>query len=98
MGWTIKQPYPLLAGPYAYNGDLWVGYDDEDMVKRKVQYADDNNLGGINIWALNFDDFRGTCTGREYPLIEAVKDELYAYIANYVLFILYIANLVFSII
>jgi chitinase len=37
----------------------------------------DNDLGGIMFWSIDNDDFRGQCTGRKYPLIEAAKAALY---------------------
>lgn len=35
------------------------------------------------IWSVDMDDFRGTCMGLQYPLINAAKDELKGYkVAN----------------
>lgn len=63
-------------GPYAYRGDQWVGYDDEDIVRKKAEYVVENGLGGIMFWAIDNDDFRGACTGKPYPLIEAAKEAM----------------------
>lgn len=35
-GWQVEQPDPEAIGPFASNGQEWVGYDDEAMVARKV--------------------------------------------------------------
>ena len=34
-GWTVIDPTEN-RGPYAYNGNQWVGYDDEDTIRTKV--------------------------------------------------------------
>ncbi|KAL7985303.1 hypothetical protein Chor_003873 [Crotalus horridus] len=66
--------------PYSYKGNQWVGYEDETSVQIKasiVQYAKNNNLGGIMIWSLDQDDFSGTfCKKGNYPLLAAIKNEL----------------------
>lgn len=75
--WIVEKPDPESVGPYAYKDDEWVGYDDEEMVSRKAKYVADKELGGIMFWSIDNDDFRGTCTGRKYPLIESAKAALY---------------------
>ncbi|XP_024222258.1 mucin-4 [Bombus impatiens] len=74
--WQVVQPNAKAMGPYAYKGDQWVGYDDEDIVKLKAKYANEKNLGGIMFWTIDNDDFRGKCHDRPYPLIEAAKEML----------------------
>lgn len=72
--WTVVQPNPDALGPYAYNGNQWVGYDDEDIVRKKSKFVVEQNLGGIMFWSIDNDDFRGLCNGKAYPLIEAAKE------------------------
>lgn len=72
--WTVVQPNPDAIGPYAYNENQWVGYDDEDIVRKKSKFVVDQNLGGIMFWSIDNDDFRGLCNGKAYPLIEAAKE------------------------
>lgn len=74
--WEVVQPNPKAMGPYAFNGNQWVGYDDEDIVKLKARYVNEKKLGGIMFWSVDNDDFRGKCHGRPYPLIEAAKETL----------------------
>ncbi|KAF0288936.1 Acidic mammalian chitinase [Amphibalanus amphitrite] len=76
--WSVYRPHPDAMGPYATKGQQWVGYDDETAVKTKAEYVRDNHLGGIMFWSIDNDDFRGRCSGRPYPLIEAAKE---AYLA-----------------
>ncbi|XP_073972608.1 chitinase 6 isoform X2 [Rhodnius prolixus] len=75
-GWTVVHPKNTAMGPYAYKGNQWVGYDDENIVRRKSQYVNEKHLGGIMIWSIDNDDFRGNCHQRAYPLIEAAKEAM----------------------
>lgn len=75
-GWTVVQPNAKAVGPYAFKGNQWVGYDDEQIVRRKGEYVVANGLGGIMFWAIDNDDFRGACFGKPYPLIEAAKEAM----------------------
>lgn len=69
--------------PYAYNNDQWVGFDDQRSLKLKVQWLKQNGFGGVMVWSIDMDDFRGSCMGSKYPLINAVKEELKGYkVAN----------------
>ncbi|XP_067635554.1 uncharacterized protein Cht6 [Eurosta solidaginis] len=74
--WTVVQPNHNAMGPYAYRRNQWVGYDDEAIVRKKAQYVVEHGLGGIMFWAIDNDDFRGTCSGKPYPLIEAAKEAM----------------------
>lgn len=76
--WTVVQPNPKAMGPYAYKGNQWVGYDDEAIARRKAKYVAEQGLGGIMFWSIDNDDFRGTCHGKPYPIIEAAKEMLLA--------------------
>ncbi|XP_011867182.1 PREDICTED: mucin-4-like [Vollenhovia emeryi] len=76
--WEVVQPNTKAMGPYAFKGNQWVGYDDEDIVKLKAHYVNEKKLGGIMFWSIDNDDFRGKCHGRPYPLIEAAKEALLA--------------------
>ncbi|XP_032295579.1 uncharacterized protein Cht6 isoform X2 [Drosophila virilis] len=74
--WTVVQPNENVMGPYAYRRNQWVGYDDEAIVRKKAEYVVAHGLGGIMFWAIDNDDFRGTCSGKPYPLIEAAKEAM----------------------
>ncbi|XP_023176704.2 mucin-5AC isoform X5 [Drosophila hydei] len=75
--WTVVQPNANVMGPYAYRRNQWVGYDDEAIVRKKAEYVVAHGLGGIMFWAIDNDDFRGTCSGKPYPLIEAAKEAMF---------------------
>ncbi|KAJ6638460.1 Acidic mammalian chitinase [Pseudolycoriella hygida] len=74
--WTVVQPDENKMGPYAFKGNLWVGYDDENIAKKKGEYVVANGLGGVMFWSLDNDDFRGLCHKRPYPIIEAAKEAM----------------------
>ena len=76
-GWVANRPRPDSTGPYAVKGDQWVAFDDEFMMRRKGAYVREKGLGGAAVWSLSQDDFRGFCTGRQFPLIEALKMGLF---------------------
>lgn len=71
-------------GSYAYqpyNSDtgaegIWIGYEDPDTAGNKASYAKAKGLGGVAIWDLSTDDFRGTCTGDKFPIVKAAKYKL----------------------
>lgn len=72
-GWKVVQDPQNRIGPYAFRGDQWVGYDDVDMIRIKAKYIRKKKLGGAMIWALDLDDFKGTCLQGKYPLLSALN-------------------------
>jgi hypothetical protein len=43
-----------------YGGKNWVSYDDQTTLKMKVDYANNNCLGGTMVWAVSTDDSKGS--------------------------------------
>lgn len=62
--------------PYIYNGNQWIGYDNEESIGLKVEFANAKNLGGVMIWSIETDDFRGKCGGTKYPLLNTINSKL----------------------
>jgi len=70
-------------GPYAYraadesgeNG-IWVGYEDPDSAANKAGYVKLKGLGGVALYDLSNDDYRGSCTGDKFPILRAIKYKL----------------------
>uniref|UniRef100_A0A0L8GIQ9 Uncharacterized protein n=1 Tax=Octopus bimaculoides TaxID=37653 RepID=A0A0L8GIQ9_OCTBM len=59
--------------PYLVLGNQWVGYDDPESLYMKVEWAKQSNFSGIFVWAMDLDDFIGTCPGNEsYILMKTV--------------------------
>lgn len=43
-----------------YGGNHWVSYDDQTTLKMKMDYANNNCLGGTMVWAASTDDSKGS--------------------------------------
>lgn len=70
-------------GSYAFlipdgdgNNGVWVGYEDPDTAGNKAVYVRSKGLGGIAIFDLTLDDFRGSCSGDKFPILRAAKYRL----------------------
>ena len=60
--------------PFGTDGRDWIGYDDVQSIVYKVnQVVKRKNLRGFMFWALDLDDFTGSCGEGTYPLITAAK-------------------------
>ncbi|KAH8282574.1 hypothetical protein KR054_008458 [Drosophila jambulina] len=66
--------YRPVDGPITEG--IWVSYDDPDTASNKAAYARSINLGGVALFDLSYDDFRGQCTNDRYPILRAVKYRL----------------------
>lgn len=65
--------------PFAYNGDQWVGFDDERSLGIKGDWLKSEGLGGVMIWSVDMDDFRGNCGTDKYPLLNSLTETLSNY-------------------
>ena len=70
-------------GIYGYrapdkNGEhgVWVAFEDPDSAAEKAAYVRNNHLGGVALFDLSYDDFRGSCTGDKYNILRAIKYKL----------------------
>lgn len=74
--WTVVEDPLGRMGPYAYKGNQWVSYDDEDTLRRKSHYIRHMGLGGGMVWALDLDDFKNRCGQGHHPLLRVIRDVL----------------------
>lgn len=44
-----------------------------------MNWLKEEGFGGVMIWSIDMDDFRGSCGAGKYPLIKAMKKELQDY-------------------
>jgi len=54
---------------YVVNGLDWFGFDDEQSITAKVEFAKSRNLAGSMLWALDLDDFAGLYSDVKFPLV-----------------------------
>ncbi|KAL8563697.1 hypothetical protein ACOMHN_050525 [Nucella lapillus] len=47
------------------------------ILEPRVDYAQQQGLGGLTIWAIDMDDFHGICGGGHYPLMQAIKQQMH---------------------
>lgn len=71
LAWESKQ-----MAPYAYYDEQWISYDDNRSIALKADYVKRHKLGGIMIWSIEMDDFRGVCDAKRYPLLRTINDGL----------------------
>ncbi|EDV94176.1 chitinase-like protein Idgf2 [Drosophila grimshawi] len=55
---------------------IWISYDDADAASNKAAYVRAKNLGGVALFDLSYDDFRGLCTNDKYPILRSIKYRL----------------------
>ena len=66
-----------VKAPYGYLNYEWVGFDNADSLREKVQtLIKSKKLRGAMFWAVDFDDFQDMCHDGRFPLISAVKGAL----------------------
>uniref|UniRef100_A0A182PSY5 chitinase n=1 Tax=Anopheles epiroticus TaxID=199890 RepID=A0A182PSY5_9DIPT len=59
--------------PYGFLDRQWIGYDDRQSILEKCNFANSRQLGGMMMWAIDMDDFRGYC-GTSYNLLKTINN------------------------
>uniref|UniRef100_A0A915NJS8 GH18 domain-containing protein n=1 Tax=Meloidogyne floridensis TaxID=298350 RepID=A0A915NJS8_9BILA len=57
---------PNAQVPYLYQNGEWFSYDNQRSYFQKIQWLRTQGFGGAFVWALDFDDFNGKCSGTKY--------------------------------
>ncbi|KAJ6647278.1 Acidic mammalian chitinase [Pseudolycoriella hygida] len=65
---------PTQLCPYAFQGTLWVGYEDRESIIYKANYIVNQNLGGGLFWVLDDDDHSNVCGHGNFPIIWPASD------------------------
>nr|CAD7449217.1 unnamed protein product [Timema bartmani] len=70
-------------GTYAFRlpdsegeGGIWVAYEDPDTAGDRATYVKNKGLGGVALYDISMDDFRGVCHGDKYPILKMAKNRL----------------------
>ncbi|CAD7077407.1 unnamed protein product [Hermetia illucens] len=74
-GWTVAYD-GTQKNPYMYKGTTWVGFDNQESVTLKTEFAISYNLGGVYLWSLDLDDVNNACGGGRFSLLRAAKAAL----------------------
>lgn len=59
-----------------FPGDQWVGYEDPDSLKIKMNYIREEGLLGAMTWAIDQDDYLGWCGLGKNPMMTYVLQRL----------------------
>lgn len=51
------------------NGPYWIGYDDVESFTDKVKYVNFLDIGGVMMWSIDTDNFRGDWGMKTFPLL-----------------------------
>ncbi|XP_055611238.1 endochitinase-like [Uranotaenia lowii] len=74
-GWKVRRG-PEGTVPYITANDQWIGYDDVESLREKVDLVRSKQLGGVMVYALDMDDFNGFCGNKRYPLTSFISSEM----------------------
>lgn len=73
-GWT-REFDNVAKCPYAYKGDQWIGYEDEESVGHKMDFILREGYRGVMVFNNDLDDFRGLC-GPKNPLMTVIFNKV----------------------
>ena len=63
--------------PYMYKDDQWLSYEDEVSVAEKLRYIEEQNMAGVALNNLAWDDFLGRCkSNNTFPLLRLMRKKL----------------------
>jgi len=63
--------------PFIFQGNIMIGYDDEESIAIKVNYTIQRGLGGMMFWSVDNDDNSGyACNQGKFPLLTKIYDLL----------------------
>lgn len=58
------------------NYGMWVGFEEPDSAGNKASFVRGKGLGGIALFDLSLEDFRGACSGVKFPILLKIKEKL----------------------
>ncbi|XP_064101156.1 endochitinase-like [Macrobrachium nipponense] len=66
--------------PYTYKDDQWVGYEDPDSLKLKVDHVKEKGYLGAMVWAIDQDDWHNWCGLGANPMMNVIYNGLKDYV------------------
>ncbi|EEC01936.1 chitinase, putative [Ixodes scapularis] len=73
-GWTREFDDQGKA-PYAYYNNQWIGYEDTESIKHKMNFLLREGYAGVYVFNNDMDDFRGLC-GEPNVLLKTIRNSL----------------------
>lgn len=70
-GWTVVYDTQQQS-PYAFRGNQWWGFDNAQSIRVKSQYAVQQGLAGVMVWAMDYEDVHNLCGTGWNPLFVSI--------------------------
>jgi len=77
-GW-VRRYDDVGKVPFTHKDRQWIGYEDTDSLKIKMDFIKARGYAGAMTWALDMDDFRNVCGGGHNPLMKVIYDGMKDY-------------------
>lgn len=58
------------------NNGIWIGYEDPESAGNKASYVKGKGYGGLAVFDLSLEDFRGGCGANKFPIVTKIKEKL----------------------
>lgn len=78
-GW-VKRYDDIGKVPFTHKDRQWIGYEDEDSLKIKMDFIRARGYGGAMTWAIDMDDFRNLCGKGHHSMMKVLYDGMKDYI------------------
>ena len=65
--------------PYAHKENQWIGYEDEESLKIKMDFIKDNGYGGAAVRSIDLDDLHNLCGRGSHSMLRVIYDNLNDY-------------------
>lgn len=78
-GW-VKRYDDVGKVPFTHKDRQWIGYEDEDSLKIKMEFIRAKGYGGAMTWAIDMDDFHNLCGKGKHSMMKVIYDEMKNYI------------------
>uniref|UniRef100_A0A0P5EPK0 chitinase n=1 Tax=Daphnia magna TaxID=35525 RepID=A0A0P5EPK0_9CRUS len=78
-GW-VKRYDDVGKVPFTHKDRQWIGYEDEDSLKIKMDFIRARGYGGAMTWAIDMDDFHNLCGKGHHSMMKVIYDGMKDYI------------------